>query len=449
MYKFDPALDAKSVKKERFVWLFFMGIIFFLLYGSSNQYAHLTSPHPSLFMEWERDIPFVEYFIVPYMSSDLMFVIAFLLPYTRLELRILALRVLFIVLFSTIIFAVFPLGFAFEKPEIHTFNVLFNMLQADLPYNQLPSLHISFAIVLWASMKKYLTNTFLKIFLALWFYAIALSTLLVYQHHFIDIPTGIIMGFLAVKLISKDKSTYFITQFTTPRNIKMGLYFLIGSAIFMILSFKATTLSLALFYICVSLFSVSVVYAFGLNSLLVGKSAKANLWQWILFFPYFIGSYISWHYFKRDIALMAQVKDKVYLGRFPSKDEYFILREKNINHAINLASEQQIQKGCIKQTRLPYLDQTIQSPQSLHQGVKLIESLKDDGVFVHCALGLSRTILLISAWLLYNKHTLDEIEELINEVRPNYVKSPYMGINLEIYKNYLDNLQNTGGSDVY
>ena len=93
MYKFDSDLDAITAKKERYVWLIFMGIVFFMVYGSANQIAHLLSPHPSLFMKWEENIPFVEIFIIPYMSSDLMFVIAFLLPYTRLELRVLALLI--------------------------------------------------------------------------------------------------------------------------------------------------------------------------------------------------------------------------------------------------------------------------------------------------------------------------------------------------------------------
>lgn len=437
MYKFNPDLNAITAKKERYVWLLFMGIVFFLLYGSSNQIAHLLSPHSSLLMEWEKQIPFVEVFIIPYMSSDLMFVIAFLLPYTRLELRVLAARVLFIVVFSSLIFVLFPLQFSFTKPEIHTFNFLFGALQADLPYNQLPSLHISFAVVLWFSLRKYLKNKFLKAFTALWFYLIALSTLFVFQHHFIDIPTGLLMGLVVVWLIRQDQKSFFISQFTTPRNLKMGLYFLVGATIFMLLGFNVPSLKWLFIWLFISMFSVSIVYAFGLNSLLVGKQAKANVWQWVLFFPYFIGSYFSWHYYKRNITLMAPVKENVYLGRFPSKSEYNSLETQGIKHAINLAAEQQIQKKGIEQTRLPFLDQTIQSPESLHRGVELIESYKNDGVYVHCALGLSRSVLLISAWLLYHKNTLEEVDEFIRNIRPNYVRSAYMNVNLEIYQNYL------------
>lgn len=435
MYKFDPDLHALTAKKERFMWLLFMGILFFLLYGASNQVAALTMPHPSFFMSWERDIPFIEAFIVPYMSSDLMFIIAFLLPYTRLELRVLAARVLFIIVLSTSIFVLFPLQLSFPKPEIQTFTFLFGALEADLPFNQLPSLHISFAVVLWYSMRKYIKNIFIKSFTIVWFLLIGVSTLLVYQHHFIDIPTGIIMGFLAVSMIKEDENSFFVSQFTTPRSLKMGLYFLIGSVIFMILSFTVDSLMWLFLYLFVSLFAVSIVYAFGLNSFLVGKSSQAVLWQKVLFFPYFLGSYISWIYYKRKIPLMSCVKDSVYLGRFPSNMEYKQMQ--NISCLINLAAEQQCFKIKNDEVRLPFLDQTIQSPSSLHRGVELIEAKREQGVYVHCALGLSRSVLLISAWLLYTKHSMQEIDALLAEIRPAYIRSKYMQITLDMYQNYL------------
>jgi len=438
MYKFDPQIDALSAPKERFVWLVFMGILFFLLYGASNQFSGITAPHPSYFMQWETKIPFIEVFIIPYMSSDLMFVLAFLLPYTRRELRVLAFRVLFIVAMSCFIFLIFPLQFAFEKPEIQSFKALFTALTADLPYNQLPSLHISFAVVLYASMKEHLNNIVLKFITLVWFFLITLSTLFVYQHHFIDIPTGFIMGFLAVFLIRKQD--LYIENFMTPRSLKMGLYFLFASVLFMVLSFNAQGIlvyfSLWIFF---SLLSLSLIYAFGFNTCLAGSKAKANVWQWIVFFPYFFGSYLSWIYYKRKIPLVSQVHEKVYFGRHPSKKEYATLKDYKLKHIINLATEQQFKLTDEAQTRFPFLDQTIQSPETLHAGVMKIQEYKEEGVYVHCALGLSRSVLLISSWLLFNNHTREEIDTLMKKIRPQYISSKYMSINLDIYENYLKN----------
>jgi hypothetical protein len=437
---FDPALDAPTVLKERFVWMLFMGILFFLLYGAANQWASLSGAHPSVAMEWEKNIPFIPAFIVPYMSSDLMFIIAFFLPYTRIELRVLAARVLFIILFSVVIFILFPLRFEFDKPHTESFSFLFGMLQADLPYNQLPSLHISFAVILWASMKKHLTHTFIRYFVVIWFWLIALSTLFVYQHHFLDLPTGAIVGIVALYLIREDKKTALLRSFMTPRSLKMGLYYLLGAGISMVFAFIFPQFLLIFLWLFIALFGVGIAYAFGINTLLANRNSRASPWQLIAFFPYFLGNYLSWQYYKRKLLLISQVAESVYLGRMPSKNEYKILKEKNIGYVINLAIEQQIQKAPLPQIRLAFLDQTIHSPEALHEGVMLIEANKDQGVFIHCALGLSRSVLLVSAWLMYLGHSLQEARGVIQNIRPNRIESPYMDITLQLYAKHLTTL---------
>ena len=443
VYKFDHHLEARSVIKERFVWMLYMGVLFFLLYGASNQYAGITAPHPSYWLTWEKQIPFIEPFIVPYMSSDVMFIIAFFLPYTRLELRILAARILFIVGVACAIFALFPLQFSFTKPPVGSFNILFSMLEADLPFNQLPSLHIAFSIVLWFSMRKYLKNKWIKIIVAVWLWLIALSTLFVYQHHFIDLPTGALLGIVAVYVIREDKQSILSHSFSTPRSLKMALYYILAAAACMILSFIFSSLiSWICLWLFFSLFGVSIVYAFGLNTLLAGKEAKASWWQWILFAPYFVGNYLSWQYYKCKLPLMHVLKENVYIGRYPSAKEYSALEEQGICLVLNLATEQQVQKKGLPQIRLPFLDQTIQSPESLHEGVQYIEAHKNDGVYVHCTLGLSRSVLLVSAWLLFHGYSLEDVHEEIAKVRPQYVKSVYMQITLEIYQKYLNSLGN-------
>ena len=442
MYKFDVALNAKTAMKERVVWMLYLGILFFLLYGSANHFALLTAPHTSLFFEWERSIPFVEAFIVPYMSSDFLFVMVFLLPYTRLELRVLALRVFSIVLVSVFLFFLFPLAFSFEKPNIESFHFLFKALEADQPFNQAPSLHVSFAIVLWYSMKEKIKGKWLKALLFVWFILIVISTLFVYQHHFIDLPTGALLGFLVVYFISEKRENRVLKAFMTPRHLKMALYYLVASVIFMWLSF---TLSVFFLYIFFSLFLVSVIYAFGLNHYLVSTNHFGIFFfSRFLFFPYNYANYLFWNYYKRNLALMTQVKDKVYFGRLYDFDERKLLEERGLKHIINLAPEHVfLQKHFFHHFyNLAFLDQTIPNPKLLHEAVLLIERHKEEGVFVHCALGLSRSVLVISAWLLYTGYSRDEVEKIILEIRPSSVKSSYMGITLDIYEDYFFNINN-------
>jgi protein-tyrosine phosphatase/membrane-associated phospholipid phosphatase len=432
MYRFDPSLSAKATLKERFVWMLYLGIIFFLLYGSANQYAHLNAPHGSLVMAWEKHIPFIADFIVPYMSSDIMFVIAFFFPYTRLELRVLAVRVLFIIVVAVMIFVLYPLECSFTKPAVESYALLFNMLKADLPYNQLPSLHIAFAVVLWASMKSHM-HLFFKVMVALWLVLIGVSTLFVYQHNFVDIPTGLLLGVSALYLFKEDQDTYILNRFTTPRSLKMGLYYLLTSILFMMMAFMVSWIFLWFF---ITLFLVSIIYAFGLGHLLAGKDVKANPLQWLIFGPYFIGNAVSWSYYKRRLPLMRAIETNFYIGRQPSANEYILLQKKGINRIINLATEQQLLRSPIAETRLAFLDQTIQDPRSLHEAVLLIERYEHEGLFLHCALGLSRTVLVLSAWMLYKGESLEEINARLERIQPQYVKAPYMQINLVLYQQY-------------
>jgi len=272
--------------------------------------------------------------------------------------------------------------------------------------------------------------------IAAWFLLIVLSTLLVYQHHFIDLPTGAMVGLMAVYIIREDKVHFFTTQFTTPRSLKMGLYYLVGA----ITALLAAFIFPVFLWLFISLFTVSIVYAFGLNTLLAGKNPQANFWHWMIFLPYFLGNYLSWYYYKKRLALMAQVSDGVYFGRFPTLKEYEQIKAHKMSYIINLAPEQQLQKTPMQQKRLPFLDQTIQAPEALHKGVMLIEANRSKGVYVHCALGLSRSVSLISAWLLYKGYTIDEVNARMQTIRKGYVKSPYMKITLELYLAYLKSL---------
>ncbi|MFT6985929.1 MAG: membrane-associated phospholipid phosphatase [Psychromonas sp.] len=436
MTTFKSAMDSQATLKERFVWLVYMGVVFFLLYGAANEFASINAPHLSIFFDWEKHIAFLPPFIVPYMSSDLVFVVAFLLAQTRLEIRVLALRVLFIVVFSVLIFVLFPLQFSFDKPAIESFTFLFKLLEADKPFNQLPSLHVSFSIVFWFSMKDHMPNRLLKIALGCWLMLIVLSTLFVFQHHFIDIPSGFLVGMLAVYLFREGRNEQLLNKFMTPRHLKMGLYFLALSTVLMILSF---TVSALFIYFFLSVFSVSIVYAFGLNNLLVTADGKVSYLQWLLFGPYFLGSKISWMFYKRSLPLLAKVDDGVYIGRHPSINEYTQIRTLGIKQVINLAMELQLNKTDLIQHRLNFLDQTIQNPVALHQAVLLIESNKSDGIYVHCALGLSRSVLVVWAWMIFNGKTEKEIKARLEEIRPRYVQSKYMQVNIDLYTDFLQN----------
>ena len=92
------------------------GLLFFLVYGFSNWHASTLDAVPSLHFEWERHIPFVAWLVVPYMSIDLLFALAFFRCESRDELRVLGRRLRFAMTVSVLCFLTVPLRVAFERP---------------------------------------------------------------------------------------------------------------------------------------------------------------------------------------------------------------------------------------------------------------------------------------------------------------------------------------------
>jgi len=260
----DEKVNNKSSIKMRRLWLLYLFSLFSLLYGSVNQQISLGSPPSSFLFAWEHHIPFVEEWIVPYIALYPMVILTFLLPQSSLELRVLVLRSLAIIFFSVTIFLLFPLQFSFVKPQTDNFNWFITAVEmVDYPYNQAPSLHVSFSVILWFSLAENFQSWWKKSLLALWFATIALSTLFVYQHHFIDLVTGVLVGFLSSYFIDKKSKIGLLKVLVTAKELKMALWYLLGALFAIVLYFHLSSLFVLLFFY---LLICSVRWAFGFRS---------------------------------------------------------------------------------------------------------------------------------------------------------------------------------------
>jgi membrane-associated phospholipid phosphatase len=197
-----PAAAAPTIPWQRGVaWLLFLGPFFFLSYGFANSMAARWQVSDSLVYDWERHIPFLPWTILPYWSIDLFYGLSFLLCRTALQVDRHALRLLTAQLVSVACFLAFPLRFSFSRPDADgLFGALFDALAGfDLPYNQAPSLHISLLVILWVRFAA-ATRGPLRGLVDAWAALIAVSVLTTYQHHFIDLPSGALVGLLCLWL---------------------------------------------------------------------------------------------------------------------------------------------------------------------------------------------------------------------------------------------------------
>jgi membrane-associated phospholipid phosphatase len=189
-----------------------LSILFLVVYSGCNWITARRGSVGTFYFEWEREIPFVPFFIAPYMSIDLFFIAAPFLCRSNEELRTFSRRVIAAIVIAGICFLVVPLRFAFPRPHADgVLGVIFDWFRGmDAPYNLFPSLHAALMLLLIDLYRRH-TRGFLRAAVTIWFALIALSPLLTYQHHLIDILGGLALAagcfyFIRVHFSSLPKS---------------------------------------------------------------------------------------------------------------------------------------------------------------------------------------------------------------------------------------------------
>ena len=194
---------------------------FFLVYGFCNAFTSHRANVGSLYFAWERHIPFVPAMIVPYLSIDLFFAGSFFsMPFavrtagprpggSRWPSR-----------FRRRDFCCFRCASGGRVPPWKGgLGTLFAPLNSlDQPYNLCPSLHISLRALLWDVYGRH-TRPYpvLRRLCAGWFLLIGLSTLLVYQHHVIDLLGGYLVALLCRAAISEEGKPAWISAWRSGR----------------------------------------------------------------------------------------------------------------------------------------------------------------------------------------------------------------------------------------
>jgi len=188
--------DRKTIWKTYTIWSFWVGLTFFAIYPTCNWLTANRETTYSLYLEAELSVPFIPGFFWIYMSLYLLF----LLPPFFLnveQLQQLGKQIIFATILSGIIFLVFPAELGFERviPDNPFYASLYSgMFFVDLPHNLVPSLHVIFSALILFSLLQSTHSTVQKSVWWGWLILISLSTLLVHQHHLLDILTGMLVA---------------------------------------------------------------------------------------------------------------------------------------------------------------------------------------------------------------------------------------------------------------
>lgn len=396
---------------------------FFLTYGFANQHAASLPYVPSLVFNWEKYIPLWSWTIVPYWSIDLFYGLSLILCWNKFELKQHTLRLLSAQLIAVFCFLTFPFKFEVQRPELEgIFGTLFNLLMGfDLPFNQAPSLHIILVVILWDFYRRHLPSAW-QWLVHFWSGLIALSVLTTWQHHFIDVPTGLLVGALCLWLFPLMPQQN-ISQNWTFKHFKLGSYYFIASLLFLGLAWFFKSYALWLLYPALSLFLVSCAY-FTAKPTLFQKQLNGQLTiaSKILFAPYitfaWLNSRIWTQKHPEDSLILKHHNHEIYLGRIPNK-----LHVKKYTHLLDCCAELSVQTNN-HYAQCLILDLIPLQHHQIAQGVKgldiLLNQSAESKTLIFCALGYSRSTCILLAWLVKNHYatTPQEALKIVQKARP-------------------------------
>ena len=429
-----------------------VGALFYTSYGLSNHHAASLAYVPEIAFAWEHGIPFWAWTIVPYWSLNLMYAAAFFLCRDTREQNRYVARLVSAQIVAIICFMLFPLHFGWPKPPTDgLWGWLFDSLVAfDLPYNQAPSLHIALSIIVGAFYWTRFPKIRLPIFL--WQSLIALSVLTTYQHHFIDVPTGALLGWLVLWAIPKHGVSPFRRPFgtqgrlktseasfceaktstavfreaktspaTRSREIKIAMLYLAGAVLSALPSLFGGAW-LWMLWVSVSLSVVAFAYLTG-NAAVFQKQADGRLSAaaTVLLLPYLAGVRLNMAYWLRGKAKTARVRDGVWIGSVSGISD-------DLSAVLDVCAEYPRPRYRGAYRVLPLLDMVAPSENDLVQAASLLEALRRQHgkVLTCCALGYGRSAAVVLTWLLVygGCRDLAQATAELKQARPQTVLPP-------------------------
>jgi membrane-associated phospholipid phosphatase len=390
------------------LWASGLGALFLLVYGGTNWITSWRTDVGTLYFTWERRIPFVPILIIPYMSIDLFFIGAFFLCTSSRHLHSLAKRVIFAILLSGVGFLLLPLQFAFERPPVTGFlGATFGLLSVfDRPYNLVPSLHIALLAIIRPVYRRR-TRRWLWAAMEAWFLLIAVSTVLTYQHHVVDVITGGAVAVLAFLLFPDRGFQIHVMRHNPDRNRQrtraVGMRYGLGAVVLSLLAYAAWPWSAILVWPAIALAVVSLAY-FGCGPRIFWKSGGViPLWMRMILGPYQLGTALCHRRYRRSPAAYAEVVPGLLIGRRLNDAEARTLIHAGVRAVLDLTCEMSESKALrsVNYDNVQILDLTAPSPSQLAEAVRFLRDHRRSGpLYIHCALGYSRTACVAAAYLL-------------------------------------------------
>lgn len=412
-----------------------LSALFIVCYGLTNHLASLHDGLPTIMFDWEPSLPLIPVFVVPYMLIDALFFFAPFLCTTRSELRTHAKRVVFVTLFAALVFYIYPLELAIVRPKVDgLFGPIFDFLQwFDQPHNLFPSLHVSYVLLLRILYGRHLRGWTWWAF-HVWFTLTSLSVVFVRQHHVADFIGGGLLAIFAFYLVpTADRAAAMPpTGSVTPRRDLAAAYLGSAFALVAIVIAIATAYTwewVLLLWPAASLAFVGTAYA-GMGPRVFQKHAgRVSLAARIILWPYLFGLGVSRAWYRRRIPMCDAIDDRIVLGRgLTDEESRQVIAEHRIGAVLDLTAEHDEAKPllALEYRNVPIVDLTLPTDDQLTEAIDTLSQLASEhSVFVHCALGYSRSAMIVAAYLVSSgrNETVEDALAMLKTKRPGITVS--------------------------
>lgn len=377
-----------------------LSLLFVLVYGGCNTLASRRTDLSACFFAWELRIPFVPALIVPYMSIDLFFVASFLVCGDRIELRAHARRIAAAILIAGLAFLVFPLTAGYPRPAVSGWTSwLFGFLWSfDKPHNLVPSLHVALASLLWPLYARH-TRTPLRWVVHGWFALIVVSPLFTWQHHVLDIATGAMLGQVCNFAVPERRDRGLVRS--AAANIRVAGLYATGSVAFGILAIALGSWFWLLLWPAASLALIAIAYARGNSAVFRKSDGKLPISTRVVLGPYLCGAIVRLLIYRRRSEPWVEAAPGVRCGRLLTEREALAVQAMGVTGVLDMTAEHGESRALrkIEYLNVPVLDLTKPSREQLDHAVAFIaEHASRGGVYVHCALGISRSVAAVAGY---------------------------------------------------
>lgn len=190
-----PLEPFKQRFKTSILWGALIGIVFFTGYPLTNYLGSYRQHTWGLYLPQELSIPFIPPFIWLYLALYPLLILPLFLLNSD-DIKKLAKQLIVSTLLAYMIFMILPCHLGFERtlPTQSNYRVLFLFLfNIDYPHNLVPSLHVMYSSLIIFTLNKRVTFV-LQLLLYCLLLGIICSTMLIHQHHLLDIISGLVLS---------------------------------------------------------------------------------------------------------------------------------------------------------------------------------------------------------------------------------------------------------------